>query len=427
VSDILHRLSLGCHCGSERCSECESLRIDTKEEIERLQTRIVELEAANSNCRRLLRIAVAKMIQYQVDDTHTNAAFIEVCAAAGGEYKDDEDEVTGGEALSKVVEKLRQLYPNVDRQTHEEAIAEIERLCTAVDEIQTARRRQDEVVAEQYVDVCRLRETCARLSTALERVDVACMEPEDRAMDTEAVGCPVSCYAVDCDDEGVVRRTENTVRELRRQVTLLELKLDTWIKCGDEIMKCVHGTPGPLSDSDVCGEIEALRADVAKLREALQKYADHNHWICGDTHTCTHTCNVHCCRDWWQGADSKDESHGWTVAEKALGLPAKKEGRLARRNIWWDGKQVAFVPMPDGKRFVEVAQRHGDHHHCPLCRRTFEAETTTSVTLIISNQAGVPNQFVHDECLAPLTDAFAFRYIAEDYQEAKKYAHWFPA
>jgi len=50
-----------------------------------------------------------------------------------------------------------------------------------------------------------------------------------------------------------------------------------------------------------------------------------------------------------------------------------------------------------------------------------------SVTLIISNQANVPNRFVHDECLAQYSLEYAFKLIADDYEAAKAYAHWFPS
>lgn len=38
-----------------------------------------------------------------------------------------------------------------------------------------------------------------------------------------------------------------------------------WEECGDKIMLCVRGKAGPLSDSDVCGEIERLRENFEAL------------------------------------------------------------------------------------------------------------------------------------------------------------------
>lgn len=95
------------------------------------------------------------------------------------------------------------------------------------------------------------------------------------------------------------------------------------------------------------------------------------------------------------------------------------------RTIRWNGKTVGFRNMPDGKRFVQVRRGWGNKDVCPLCKRVFTKSTTTSVILIISNQVGVPNRFVHSECLIDKTDEYAFRLIAEDYEAAKKYSDWF--
>lgn len=95
------------------------------------------------------------------------------------------------------------------------------------------------------------------------------------------------------------------------------------------------------------------------------------------------------------------------------------------RSIRWNGKIVSFRKMPDGKRFIRVRRRIKEHDVCPLCKAAFVDENTTSVVLIISNQAGVPNRFVHSECLADKTDEYVFRLIAEDYKDALEFAHWF--
>ena len=42
--------------------------------------------------------------------------------------------------------------------------------------------------------------------------------------------------------------------------------LDEWKQVGNAIMECATGKPGPLSDSDVCGVINDLRAQVAELQ-----------------------------------------------------------------------------------------------------------------------------------------------------------------
>jgi len=93
--------------------------------------------------------------------------------------------------------------------------------------------------------------------------------------------------------------------------------------------------------------------------------------------------------------------------------------------IQYDGKVVSFRRMHDGQRFIAVRKRIKVKDFCPLCKKRFLPENTTSVSLVISNQAGVPNRFVHDECLEDKTLEYAFRLIAEDWKEAQRYQDWF--
>ena len=99
------------------------------------------------------------------------------------------------------------------------------------------------------------------------------------------------------------------------------------------------------------------------------------------------------------------------------------------RSIRYGGKTVSFREYSDdqAKKFVEARLRYGNMDVCPLCKRRFVVKNTTGVVLIVSNQVGIPNRFVHSECMADKTDEYAFRLIAEDYKEAQKYADWFPA
>jgi len=97
------------------------------------------------------------------------------------------------------------------------------------------------------------------------------------------------------------------------------------------------------------------------------------------------------------------------------------------RRIDWKGKLVCFRQMPDGAKFVRTRLKIGHEDTCPLCKKRFGLDNVTSVTLIISNQANVPNRFVHDECLAQYSLEYAFKLIADDYEAAKAYAHWFPS
>jgi len=95
------------------------------------------------------------------------------------------------------------------------------------------------------------------------------------------------------------------------------------------------------------------------------------------------------------------------------------------RHILYEGKRILFREMPNGKRFIEVRRRIGSRDVCPLCKQIFRKSTITSVVLITSSQVDIPNRFVHSECLVNKTDEYAFKLIAEDYEEAKKYSDWF--
>jgi hypothetical protein len=96
-----------------------------------------------------------------------------------------------------------------------------------------------------------------------------------------------------------------------------------------------------------------------------------------------------------------------------------------KRIIWHDGHKVSFREQKRGSEFIAARRRFGFRDVCPLCKQRFTEKTTTTVVLIVSNQAGVPNRFVHGECLADTTDEYAWRMIAEDYEQSKRYADWF--
>ena len=97
-------------------------------------------------------------------------------------------------------------------------------------------------------------------------------------------------------------------------------------------------------------------------------------------------------------------------------------------SITHNGKTVGFRRLPDGQRFIQARHRIGKHDLCPLYNVAFAPENTTAVILIISNQAGVPNRFCHEECLADKTLEYAFHEIAEDWEAAKaageQFAGW---
>ena len=56
------------------------------------------------------------------------------------------------------------------------------------------------------------------------------------------------------------------IARLLAQIAELQQQVDVWQATGNAIMQCAVGREAPLSDSDVCCEINALRLQVAELQ-----------------------------------------------------------------------------------------------------------------------------------------------------------------
>lgn len=95
------------------------------------------------------------------------------------------------------------------------------------------------------------------------------------------------------------------------------------------------------------------------------------------------------------------------------------------RSIKWKDKTIGFCDLPDGSQFVQARQRIDEMDICSICKKYFQAHNTTSVVLIISNQAGIPNRFVHSECMEGKTDEEVFALIAKHWEKVQKYKGWF--
>ena len=61
------------------------------------------------------------------------------------------------------------------------------------------------------------------------------------------------------------------IAALQGRVAKHKATLEHWQATGDAIMLCATGKAAPLSDSDVCGVIVELRAQVATLTERLSR------------------------------------------------------------------------------------------------------------------------------------------------------------
>lgn len=99
--------------------------------------------------------------------------------------------------------------------------------------------------------------------------------------------------------------------EVHQEITRLRATLAEWQQVGDAIMVAVRGKPGPLSDSDVIGEIGRLRDENARMRGVVLHFADRRNWISavGDT--------------LWFGDDDP-----WSIAQSALNTSDVSDGMM---------------------------------------------------------------------------------------------------
>jgi hypothetical protein len=89
------------------------------------------------------------------------------------------------------------------------------------------------------------------------------------------------------------------------------------------------------------------------------------------------------------------------------------------RSILYNGKTVSIRAIEDSEKFIQSRIRiFGKKDICPLCRQHIDSG---DITLIVSNQANIPNRIAHNACFADKTDEYAFRLIAEDYQRFQQF------
>ena len=130
------------------------------------------------------------------------------------------------------------------------------------------------------------------------------------------------------------------------------------------------------------------------------------------------------------------------ILEKAqkMGRQRLSNNRRAQDSSWWgrkvmesvrhNGKTVRFHRVLDGHQFLRnrkgiVLLLGGEHDICPLCKQAFTLDNTSEIVLVISDRAGVPNRFLHVECTQDKTIEYVWNLIAEDWEAAQKYLHWF--
>lgn len=130
----------------------------------------------------------------------------------------------------------------------------------------------DEIMAEKDAEIAALKKELADSQSDVAKLLTTV---EDQRQYIERLKVQVEQLKVDYAAE--IARLRNQL--LRRQLVgaFLEERIDAFLngrlpsldeyeRVGNAIMECATGKPGPLSDSDVCGVINDLRAQVAELK-----------------------------------------------------------------------------------------------------------------------------------------------------------------
>lgn len=96
------------------------------------------------------------------------------------------------------------------------------------------------------------------------------------------------------------------------------------------------------------------------------------------------------------------------------------------RLVEWKGKSVALRAIKNGEKFMASRKRYGFTDICPICREKLEVRPQELI-LVISNQANIPNQILHQECTTGKTDDEVVDFLGNDFEEFKKSSKRFAA
>ena len=140
----------------------------------------------------------------------------------------------------------------------------------------------------------------------------------------------------------------------RELIKALVAQVDEWERVGNAIMECATGKPGPLSDSDVCGEIAALRAQVETMIQA-QAYAE----------------NTILRQRWMMDAQKRTASDAIAERDASIAkmerqlsgnLDAETNERIAQIMMRWTastpGEWITTADTPDSTYYGEVVAVH---------------------------------------------------------------------
>lgn len=92
-------------------------------------------------------------------------------------------------------------------------------------------------------------------------------------------------------------------------------------------------------------------------------------------------------------------------------------------NAGYNGQPIRFFQINNSIQFFRTRKRIKKEDICPICMQA----ANDKIFLVISNQAGIPNRILHQECVINEDETIAR--LASLYEEAKakhkEFAPWF--
>jgi len=102
---------------------------------------------------------------------------------------------------------------------------------------------------------------------------------------------------------------------------------------------------------------------------------------------------------------------------------------MSYRKITLDNVDYFYKSMQLTEIFIDMCKkdiRLGERKYfqwCPICKR--QLDEPCKIVIIINNYKAFPNVFVHKECFEESSPEHIMIFLKKNYEEAKKYEHWF--
>jgi len=96
-----------------------------------------------------------------------------------------------------------------------------------------------------------------------------------------------------------------------------------------------------------------------------------------------------------------------------------------KRDTQYNGIYVRFHYIEGNGGFIKIRKKTRKAEICPICLKALEE--SDNLYLVMSNQAGIPNRVLHEDCVTSPQETI--NKLADLYKEAKimhkQFWHWF--